>query len=675
MRRYALGGWNMSLVLKATLLAMIFVGANAHAGKEWKSSTESDAQGKICVASASVSEGKSGYTMQVRVRDGLSTQTEILLARNGPPLAVKGFQGRIGTNGPQIQFSSLAVNGTVEYYYGLPHNTLAVIQAMAANKEIDLAPVGGQHEELDFTLKGFATAVKELEKCSKNQPLANNEFEQILTGTSALSVDLARLTQAVTQDLRKIAGEAYPLFIQRKANQKALADLRAKYAAEIAEYERLNARISKIQGTELPDLASRRARLVTQLSQAEQELRDTQANLPKIEARVATAQTAYDRAYAILAPHIPKHDQLVNYVNSAESNLAASQARLRQVESDIVQTNNRLRDLHNKLTDLRYEIDRLRRELDNARYELRIAEQNLNAFNYQAEYDRYLQQHNHSGLKSQESSLQSQLYTAQNQTAQARSEFQSAQSALQSCQATPGSDCSSQQMNYNSAQSALSQAQSQENSISSQLRSVQNQVADVERRARKQADDRLDDLQDKKRDAQQRVINIENRINTAQSEIYDIQNYQIPRNENILRTLESERSQLIRTIDQEEAALARAERELAEYERQVDWQTKKRNVDTTKAELNAATKALSHARLRLQQLPGEISSYKTQINDIDATVAQLNAELVQLKKASADLQPTIDRYNAEKAPLDAIEKRLAAQLAEMNRRYLAALNI
>src|ERR1051326_6950029 len=105
---------------------IFFTVQNSYAAKEWKATTVTDPQGKICVASTSAVQGKSTYTLQVRVREGLTTPTELLLSRVGPQLATKGFQARVGSNGPLVQFSSLEVQGTTEFYYGLPHGTLGI---------------------------------------------------------------------------------------------------------------------------------------------------------------------------------------------------------------------------------------------------------------------------------------------------------------------------------------------------------------------------------------------------------------------------------------------------------------------------------------------------------------------------------------------------------------------
>lgn len=666
------GSMTKSLLI---LSALIFVSTLAHAGDSWKTSTESDAQGRICVAYTSAKEGKNSFTLQVRVREGLSTMTELVLVQAGPALAAKGFQGRVGTNGPLLQVSALGVQGGTEYYFGLPHSTSAVITAMNSQKELDLDPVGGAGPQIDFTLKGFTAALQTLLQCASKPALASDEFEKALMGTTTLSVDLARITPTAAQALRKIANDAYLVFLQRKGNLQAMADLRKKYQAELDEYDRLQARIKQINGTELPQLAGKRAKLVTSLAQAQQELQDTQANLPKMQTRVNTAQAAYDKAYAVFEPLIPQHDSLENNVDVAQSSLNSSQNRLRQVESEIYQAEQRDRELRNKIIDLQNEIMRLNNQLPQARWDLRQAEQNLAAFNYQGEIDRYLQSHNYQGLKSQESTLASQQMSAQQEAAQARAELQSARQNLQQCKATQGADCSSQQAAFNTAQSQFQIASAKENQINSQLSNIRSQINEIERRARREADDKLDDLQDRKRDAANRVANIENGIRNNQNEISNIQNYQIPQNDSLIRTLQSERSQLQWTISSQQSSLNSAQNQLANYERQVDWVTKKRNVELTRSELRSAKNALEYAQERLADLPGEIASYKTQINNVDATVAQLNAELAQDQKAVQALQATVDKYEAEKAPLAAKDKSLLAQLNAFSKEYVTNLSL
>lgn len=659
------------------LASLVLVGFNANASESWQSTVETDSIGKVCVGSVATKEDKNHFTFQVRVHEGLVSPTEIMITRQGPALAAKGFEGQVGKNGPVLQVSSLASSGTTtEYFLALPHSLSNVLSAMSLNKDFELKPIGAKSPELDISLKNFTSVLKTLTQCANSQTLANQEFEQVLVGTTAFSVDLNRLTPNAMQQLRQISVDAYKVFAQRKANLQAMQDLRKKYQTELDQYDHLQARINQINGTELPALASKRAKLVTSLAQAQQEQKDTQTNLPTIQARVNTAQVAYDKADAIFEPLVPQHDTYSNNVDTAESNLSASKARLRQVESDINTAEAKGRELQSRISDLQYEISRLNSQLPQARWDLQQAERNLNSFNYQGAIDQYLEMHNYSGLQSQEQLLSSQQMAAHNDTAQALSQRQQAMQALQQCKAGGATaDCSSQQAAVQNAQSAYQVAAQRENQINSQLQNVREQLSEVQRRARKEADDKLDDLQDRKRDAANRVVSIENGVRQDQNEIYNIQNYQLPQNDSLIRTLQNERSQLNYTIGSQQSTLSNAQQQLSSYEQRVDWFTKKRNMESTQSELRSAKNALAYAQDRLQELPGEILGYQNDIKQVDVTVAQLNAEASQDQVALTKLQATKDKYEAQKAPLSANEKSYAAQLSALSKQYITNLSI
>lgn len=640
--------------------------------KNWALDEIDTASGKLCIASTTVKENKSQYTLEVHKLKNSSSPVEVILREVGEQQIGPMAYGSI--NNEKTLFNEYAVSGNTKFFWYLPDEMSLVMWSLKANSEFDLRPVyKSSVGDIDFSLKGSSEMIGLMEsRCNNKQELVVERLALLTNHSDSFDANPQSIDARRVANMRAIYFQLAAKLNEVIKVEVDLEKLIAKYRPQIDERKALKNEKSQLETSVIPGIKNDQAYTSQRLNETQGRLRQLKSLIPQAANAKSQAQAAYDAAYNKIAPHVPRHRQLVSELNNASNELDSAENALADVISEIRSNRNEIQNLSGEASNLEYRMRSLRADLGPTRREMEEARRNLSAYNPAAEKRRQLNQTpGYNQKKTQEQALTQDLNQAKNQAARAQDRVQGARQELNSCKSVAGADCSGQQAALAQALQVLNDKRAQANSIQSQLNTVKNEVNRIENQVNQQVNREHRRLENIFERAENRYQNIANELDRTNRRHDNIVRVLIPdlrqRNQYLLdrqAALDSDISYLERKVASALSALNNFKASVGydQLEAKLEQtQNALRNAANHLADLQSEQSRLTQLEIsdqnRLIQLADDLSKNQKRLAAVNARIGTLNGILAQ--------------FDAAKTPLEKNLKSLNVQLSTQQASYLA----
>jgi chromosome segregation ATPase len=660
------------------ILSVLFTFRFATAGSDIVSSARDwnlAIKSNVCYAFTEGDREEQDYQFGVMLPKESNKLAEWYIVRTGRGAKVPALQGGLGANPILMQFGIVS-SGSAENFIYLGNRSLAsVMEALTSTKEIKFAPPNNETKPVQFSLRGLAETVAELEKrCNKGQSILRPQFDNLFLQGIPAVVDAAKMDIARTTNLRGLLARAYDLFNQTEGAKKELADLKAKYGSELVRAEQLDFHINDLKNNLIPAKQRSISETERSLVNSRSELANVNARLPGLEAAIVPLQADYKNKKEILDQVAPEHDRLQNEVDEAESNLDNAQSSLEATIRRLANNRSEQQQLEARARSLSSEIQSLERDRVDAQSDLRQAQSELDRFDLRWEIEKRRQADpGYNQAKNDVSRYERESQMANNEVNRKRADRDRADQSLRQCQSTPGADCTVQQAEQREANRQLDIAKDQERDVNRRLWSARNEVERIERNAEREARQIQDRLINNRDRAQRRFDDIDNSISSKRREIDSIQMTQLPNLRSEESQLESREQSLRGQIPGLRNSLQSAKSALNAYDARVGYAGKKASADLALSKLNAAKSEFRRAQDQKTTLERNIQEFLQRLQAFKNDLAQMQNDLAQSQNELRGLQPVLDRYRAEKAPIDSRINGLNSAFASTRAEYLKSL--
>lgn len=631
--------------------------------------------GKLCVATTSAKEGKSIYTLEVHKRSRQAgTPVELVMREIGEQQI--GPVATANLSQDKVIFNAYAQSGNTKFFWYLPDEVANMLYHLKAGRELDLLPLyKSAIKDLDFSLKGASEILQIMERhCNFGQDLVDQRLASLTNHPDSFDLNPHALDPNVVSEMRNLYHSMAAQLLQVAGIEKEISDLVARYRPYITERDQLSAEKAQLTATTIPGIKNDQIATSQRLNRTQVRLGELKSQIPQAEKSLSQAQAGYDAAYAKIAPHMPKHNQLVAVLNQVSSDLDQAEAALASAVREFQNNESKMRGLDQEARDLSYRIDSIRRELSYARNEVEHARRNYNAYRPDVERRRLLDREpGYHQKRAEADRLRSQLTIAKTEYEQSKRDLDRARNILQRCQSVAGQDCSAEQQAANQAAQNMTQKSAAMNQIDSQYKTVHREVDRMEDRVDRivrQEEQRLAGILNR---AQSEYDRLSSNLHSAESRRHEIVNVELPRLQDRNRYLQSQKNSLNAEIARLERQVAAALRELNDFDARVGYKELERRLEAADSSLHKAKVLLSdlqseRSRLsslevqdqqRLVQLARDLQSAQSRLAQVDARIGTLNGVLAQ--------------YDVEKAGLDGRLRSANAQVSSLQSQYLAKI--
>lgn len=547
----------------------------------------------------------------------------------------------------------------------VPKNSETFVSYLKREMRVDMLikDAQGQDRPAIFSLRGSSATITELQKRCSPAGLVSTNFEREFLGQRA-DFDPARLTPALTADLRKHYLEAYRSHLAQVQAGDQLRALNAKYMRELNELTGLRRNLDRLTTQEMQRLTRAREQAELAIRTADQELITLRAQIGQEEAVLAQHNANYEAAYNILKPHTAEHRRLSQEVSAAREQLRISEDRLRQIDAELGEAEARFAQADRELQSLRSELSRAEDSLRIARREHSQAQSDLSAFDVQGETQRRVR--SDSRLDDIERQLRGmgQRIQAQRQAVdRAEQERNQANQALGQCRQTAGADCSAQQTALTEAQRRFHEARQALDHLERNHQQLQAERQSRMDQIRRDVEQQRQQLLVREQEARRRVDHAEEQVSRIESRARDLAQFEMPRLQSQISTLRSERPTVDSQARRARQDLNVAQTALQQFKLSVDYDRKAAAVEEQARLVNAS-------KARLAQIDQGIRSRDQLIRQKQGELAQISTdtqkviETIRLKEArSQEVQLALQPYEAEKQRLEALQQ---AELAQFN---------
>lgn len=696
--------------------------------KDWRV----EDQPAACVAATTALLGGVKHSLEILVD---KTGVQPVEARIRPEADLPGLVGLKATLDKKVYNFARMASADLgrDVHWGIPRGTDELIAVLKRDLKLEASVVDGSTapQKIVFSLRGSTAALTDLAKrCNAGKTLGATAFERAFLPTIVATVDVAKLTPAMTDLLRTTVGQALAAHKTSTQTQGAIEALTNKYLAQINELTKLKSNLDRLQNQEVVKLQQRRTAAEGTITVSQQQIDALRPQIAVNETKLAQANAEYEAAYRVLEPHIPRFEQLVDAVLDAQAIETAATKRLGEIDDGISSRQNDLSRLNRELDSVRAALGPARSEASQLEAEAQRALRERQSFDERSEIQRRKHNdHEISNLERRlrdlddvERSARSRLDQAESRLRQAESRYESINREMQSaqrtldraktnrehaleavrrCKDTPGADCSSEEAKLQYAKNEVDSARAQVDALQgdyqraqSELSNVRSHVADAERDMRQARDEkqrvisridqRIDEiermvmdharqLEARYRDAQARADQAARRVTQLEAEARDLAQVEIPRAQSDLNSWQSARPGAVSDLRraQQDVASARAARDA--FKAQVGWDQKEAAVEAAQAKVDGI-------KATLAQIDADIKKREKLIRDSQAELADVQKkmdvalETIRQKQArSSEVQKALEPYDKERAILDQTKAAADSSFADARSTFAANL--
>lgn len=234
-------------------------------------------------------------------------------------------------------------------------------------------------------------------------------------------------------------------------------------------------------------------------------------------------------------------------------------------------------------------------------------------------------------------------------------------------------DCTSEQNSVNAARQVVANIQSQENAIQARFQDVNRDVQRIENRTQEEAQNIERDLRQRAREAGAQVANLENLRNSNINRVNVISGLEIPREQNNINSLSSERPSVQARYDQDVPLANRLEGELEAFERRVGWDAKVTAVQTASSLVSQRTNDLNRSLSQKSALENQINRCKQERVELATLLAQTRERKLQGEVRLEQVKQSLVPHDQEKARLEQQDSDLRGQLASQSQDFESKL--
>lgn len=230
-------------------------------------------------------------------------------------------------------------------------------------------------------------------------------------------------------------------------------------------------------------------------------------------------------------------------------------------------------------------------------------------------------------------------------------------------------DCTSQQNAVNTAKQVVASLQSQENLVQARFQDVNRDVQRIENRTQEEAQNIERDLRQRAREAAAQVVSLENQRNFNINRVNIISGQDIPREQNIINSLSSERPSVQARYDQDVPVANRLEGELEAFERRVGWDAKMTAVQTALSLVSQRTSDLNRSLSQKSALESQINRCQRERVELATLLAQTRERKLQAEVRLEQVKQSLVPHDQEKARLEQQDSDLRNQLASQSQDF------
>ncbi|HRO68090.1 MAG TPA: hypothetical protein PL182_11035, partial [Pseudobdellovibrionaceae bacterium] len=415
--------------------------------RDWTSGLSLDeaTQKEICWASTQAIAGGAPAQLILNFpKDRLSVPTALLKVWSGltadPQLLIKMSSKR--SNALFLYEPARKEEDPSVYIYA-PVEFPALLSLIASANNLEIK---GETAKLQVSLKGSSASLQNLRKCmGSGEPLPLD----FLKSLNAKTEELPNQTHPSAKEMSVKVEEAYQAYLQKRAKDKELKDLRATMkpllTKETAARKSYDTALSAWQKT-TDQLAAERLK--------EKNLQDGlaagTAELTRKEAELPLAQQDLARKKAVYDPLKKEMEPFVQDVSKKEKALVSANQEIKRLKSRIPSIESKIASLRRENADLSSEIESLGSRIGSARSELDSRESDVRRFDAGSEIrNRLFHDWEYSRAESRIRDLENEASRYERDWDRARSQLRDLERQYDSCRATPEQNCQSQESAVN----------------------------------------------------------------------------------------------------------------------------------------------------------------------------------------------------------------------------------
>lgn len=644
--------------------------------KDWvltETSSSADPMG-VCSLSTSGKIKDSVIYFEIVRRKGVSLPTEVFVRQVGTTnLEITAVDAHMeGSDKDRYAMPPISNQNGVKTFWMLPRKTSTIIDAINRGDAPRATVANNPREKVNFSSKGFAKLFLEFQrKCGvAGQPINNSEFEASFLMNVQKPINPLGIQMANAQTLRNLFNKSYGLFYQLRANQQQINQLQAQYSVQLEESSRLNTQISTLQSVTLPGLRKSLADSQVNQVNAEASLASTTASIPGLRNQLEIAEVRLSKANEVIAPHWPEFNRLDDILDQALSELRRAEEQLSQVRAAIVSTESQIRNLNSELLNLDSQMSSLRFELNSALSRLDQAVRRLQNFDLRLEIARRIQNDFQlRNLKQEADSAARQAEMLTPEISRLDGALAVLRSELSMCQLDSTKDCSSLAAEVSAGEIKLRSLRMQQQDLISQVQDIKERMRFRENSLTRDVEREYSVLVEEERRAQNEVERVRDQLQRAERRREAILNFDLPDAERRVRALRDQKVLSESSVARANAAVRRADTDLATFRARVGWDSKKAELDAAQNLRDQSARALNAAINRKAELERAIIRLKQEQIDLAAAIVARTDELAKAQARLVVVTKSLEPYVAAKARLDGIKASLSSELAANQRQF------
>ena len=559
-------------------------------------------------------------------------------------------------------------------FWYLPDETKQLIDLLkTTTKSFVIEPYGDlSGGKISLSPKGAAQIIASMEKrCNGGKELVDARMSALTNHPDSYDLAPKLFDASHVANLRSIYFEIAAHQDNILSNEAKLASLVEQNLPKINQREGLKAEKINLVNRKIPGLKADIQDTTQRIQSSESRLSQVQTELPVARRQALAAQAKYDEALKQIAPHQPRHDQLVSNLRAAEADLSQSEGEISSAQREISSNNQQIQSLDRDARDLDNRIQRLRSDLPSAQLEYDRARRNYERYDSRAEIRRRLSSSSqYRTAQSNEERIRTQLNNEKEELRNLERDLTRTRSQLIKCQSVPENDCSKLAAEVKRLDGAVSSKKSMVSRLEAQHNNAQREVAKIEDEIERDVKREEGRLRNQYEIAASRLNDINAQLQQYEGERRDIVEYKIPTLQNRNNDLRNYVSDLERRVASLRLEVRATSDELNRFDQSVGYSRLQQNLNAASDQLRSANSAYdkllveeSSLKTQIPRLRGDLGRYKEQLKAsedrlviVDQVLVQLNSELSGFDNAKAELEVIIDS--------------IAAQIKDAQSRYL-----
>lgn len=565
--------------------------------------------------------------------------------------------------------STVSGRNTITTFWNIPTNTTALLTDLENRRELSFVPADTtRNPRLSFSNDGFARVKQEMQtRCVNGSSLINAGFETAFLndkGRSAVGV-----SPETVVELRTLLVAGVEAYSRQGANSTALATLGQRFAAPLNEVTTLNNTIERLGRRDIPATQTSQAANDQTEVNARQAIAQSNNAIPAQVAAVTGAEQVLARTQAAITPHQANHDRLAQSNSAAQSQVDNNANRLAAIESDRNRITSELRNLNFQAQQASDAAAAAERSIPDARRDLRRAERAFDEFNAEREVRLRLREDRAS------MSAFAELPDARRRHARLEEEVPMARQARDEQQgevnlcANTGADCGAERAALLAANQLLERTKDEEKDAERRLNQLQNTVRSAEQRITSEVQSIQNALANDVNSANAQLNGLESSIVNNQRRANEIYSFQMPALNDQMAALDREEPLVADALDRATPEANRTADELSAFEARVGWHAKIEARYNARTVLDARNSELSATRSALANAEGLAARTVSERARLAGILADQQARLAQSQTRLQVVIASLVPYEQEKARLENVGSTVAGEIEGLSQQF------